>query len=293
MRGTMPTTSGDRAGNLHFLNIPWGKQVYNSQKIQGCSTGAYRVCTSTPCWIRTCGSHGRGCRFRTISSRRPFVPASRTSSRIRASAGRANTGSDACESGGPAVLRQPNPVGRARPDRQERAAEVRRRVANGCALRAAVVRGLQAAGRSPRSHERLSRPERVQRPLRPLPVRLIAGTPLSNITDCNGNVIPGTESHGIFPDARTSPYGINGGYYFERVGFRYQGTSLPTMAAAHAGLWAAARAGKPCWQASGPTLRPSRQAPQLGQARCHLRQSLAQLARSRLDTLRVPPSQRR
>ena len=34
MRGTMPTTSGDRAGNLHFLNIPWGKQVYNSHSFQ-------------------------------------------------------------------------------------------------------------------------------------------------------------------------------------------------------------------------------------------------------------------
>ncbi len=44
----------------------------------------------------------------------------------------------------------------------------------------------------------------------------IAGAPFSNITDRNGNVIPGTESHGIFPYARTSPFGINGGYYFVR-----------------------------------------------------------------------------
>ncbi len=45
----------------------------------------------------------------------------------------------------------------------------------------------------------------------------IAGAPFSNITDRNGSVIPGTESHGIFPYARTSPFGINGGYYYVRL----------------------------------------------------------------------------
>ena len=49
----------------------------------------------------------------------------------------------------------------------------------------------------------------------------IAGPPFSNITDRNGNIIPGTESHGIFPYARTSPFGINGGYYFARLSFRF------------------------------------------------------------------------
>lgn len=39
----------------------------------------------------------------------------------------------------------------------------------------------------------------------------LSGAPFSNITDRNGNIIPGTESHGIFPYARTSPFGINGG----------------------------------------------------------------------------------
>ena len=49
----------------------------------------------------------------------------------------------------------------------------------------------------------------------------IAGAPFSNITDRNGSIIPGTESHGIFPFARTSPYGINGGYYYARVSVRF------------------------------------------------------------------------
>ncbi len=39
----------------------------------------------------------------------------------------------------------------------------------------------------------------------------LAGAPFSDITDCNGNQIPGTESHGIFPYARTSRFGIKGG----------------------------------------------------------------------------------
>lgn len=49
----------------------------------------------------------------------------------------------------------------------------------------------------------------------------LAGAPFSNITDRNGNVIPGTESHGIFPYARTAPFGINGGYYYTRLSFRF------------------------------------------------------------------------
>lgn len=49
----------------------------------------------------------------------------------------------------------------------------------------------------------------------------IAGAPFSNITNRNGEVIPGTESHGIFPYARTAPFGINGGYYFARLTFRH------------------------------------------------------------------------
>ena len=49
----------------------------------------------------------------------------------------------------------------------------------------------------------------------------LAGTPFSNITDRNGNVIPGTESHGIFPYARTSPFGINGAYYYVRLSIRF------------------------------------------------------------------------
>ncbi len=49
----------------------------------------------------------------------------------------------------------------------------------------------------------------------------IAGAPFSNITDRSGNVIPGTESHGIFPYARTAPFGINGGYYYTRLSFRF------------------------------------------------------------------------
>ena len=49
----------------------------------------------------------------------------------------------------------------------------------------------------------------------------IAGAPFSNITDRNGNVIPGTESHGIFPYARTSPFGINGGFYYVRFSIRF------------------------------------------------------------------------
>ena len=49
----------------------------------------------------------------------------------------------------------------------------------------------------------------------------VAGTPFSNITDRNGSVIPGTESHGIFPYARTSPFGINGGYYYARFSVRF------------------------------------------------------------------------
>ena len=49
----------------------------------------------------------------------------------------------------------------------------------------------------------------------------LAGAPFSNITDRNGSVIPGTESHGIFPYARTSPFGINGGYYYARLSVRF------------------------------------------------------------------------
>ena len=49
----------------------------------------------------------------------------------------------------------------------------------------------------------------------------IAGAPFSNISDRNGMVIPGTESHGIFPYARTAPFGINGGYYFTRLSLRF------------------------------------------------------------------------
>ena len=49
----------------------------------------------------------------------------------------------------------------------------------------------------------------------------IVGAPFSNITDRNGNVIPGTESHGIFPYARTAPFGINGGYYYTRLSLRF------------------------------------------------------------------------
>ena len=49
----------------------------------------------------------------------------------------------------------------------------------------------------------------------------IAGAPFSNITDRSGNIIPGTESHGIFPYARTAPFGINGGYYYTRLSFRF------------------------------------------------------------------------
>ncbi len=49
----------------------------------------------------------------------------------------------------------------------------------------------------------------------------IAGAPFSNITDRNGSIIPGTESHGIFPYARTSPFGINGGYYYARFSVRF------------------------------------------------------------------------
>ncbi len=49
----------------------------------------------------------------------------------------------------------------------------------------------------------------------------LAGAPYSNFTDRQGNVIPGTESHGIFPYARTSPFGINGGYYYSRLSFRF------------------------------------------------------------------------
>ena len=50
----------------------------------------------------------------------------------------------------------------------------------------------------------------------------LAGAPFSNITDRNGNVIPGAESHGIFPYARTSPFGINGGYSYVRPDIRFQ-----------------------------------------------------------------------
>ena len=49
----------------------------------------------------------------------------------------------------------------------------------------------------------------------------IAGAPYSNFTDQSGSVIPGTESHGIFPYARTAPFGINGGYYYSRISFRF------------------------------------------------------------------------
>ena len=50
----------------------------------------------------------------------------------------------------------------------------------------------------------------------------LAGAPFSNITDRNGNVIPGSESHGIFPYARTSRFGINGGYSYVRPGIRLE-----------------------------------------------------------------------
>lgn len=49
----------------------------------------------------------------------------------------------------------------------------------------------------------------------------LSGAPFSNFTDRNGAVIPGTESHGIFPYARTAPFGINGGYYYTRLSFRF------------------------------------------------------------------------
>ena len=49
----------------------------------------------------------------------------------------------------------------------------------------------------------------------------LAEAPFSNITDRSGNVIPGTESHGIFPYARTAPFGISGGYYYTRLSFRF------------------------------------------------------------------------
>ena len=49
----------------------------------------------------------------------------------------------------------------------------------------------------------------------------LAGVPFSNITDRSGNVIPGTDSHGIFPYARTSPFGINGGFYYVRFNVRF------------------------------------------------------------------------
>ena len=49
----------------------------------------------------------------------------------------------------------------------------------------------------------------------------IAGAPFSNITDRGGNVIAGTESSGIFPHPRTAPFGINGGYYYSRISFRF------------------------------------------------------------------------
>ena len=50
----------------------------------------------------------------------------------------------------------------------------------------------------------------------------LAGAPFSNITDRNGNVIPGAGSHGIFPYARTSHFEINGGYSYVRPGIRFQ-----------------------------------------------------------------------
>lgn len=50
----------------------------------------------------------------------------------------------------------------------------------------------------------------------------LAGAPFSDITDRNGNVIPGAESHGIFPYARTSRFGINGEYSYVRPSIRFQ-----------------------------------------------------------------------
>ena len=47
------------------------------------------------------------------------------------------------------------------------------------------------------------------------------GAPFSNIIDRNGSVIPGTESHGIFPYARTATFGINDGYYYARFSVRF------------------------------------------------------------------------
>ncbi len=49
----------------------------------------------------------------------------------------------------------------------------------------------------------------------------LSQAPFSNITDRNGSIIPGTESHEIFPYARTSPFGINGGYYYKRLSYRF------------------------------------------------------------------------
>lgn len=49
----------------------------------------------------------------------------------------------------------------------------------------------------------------------------LAEVPFSNTTDRNGNIIPGTESHGIFPYARTAPFGINGGLYYTHLSFRF------------------------------------------------------------------------
>lgn len=52
-----------------------------------------------------------------------------------------------------------------------------------------------------------------------LPV--LAAAPCSNIADRNGNVIPGTDSNGVFPYARRSPFGINGRYYYARLSLRF------------------------------------------------------------------------
>ena len=54
--------------------------------------------------------------------------------------------------------------------------------------------------------------------------------PFSNITDRNGNVIPGAGSHGIFPYARTSHFEINGGYSYVRPGIRFPARSRPRQA---------------------------------------------------------------
>lgn len=72
----------------------------------------------------------------------------------------------------------------------------------------------------------------------------IAGAPFSNITDRNGNVIPGAGYHGIFPYARTSHFEINGGYSYVRTGIRLQ------PAQGHDKSLFVARAATVFWQAA-------------------------------------------